>query len=70
MAYKMKYKGYIGKTKSPMKESFRQARRRKEKELEIDKLDAEMANVQLDVLDKQRQYGANKARDAALYGSN
>ena len=26
MAYKMKYKGYIGKTKSPMKESFRQAK--------------------------------------------
>tara|TARA_R100000995_G_scaffold82814_2_gene57321 strand:+ start:73 stop:324 length:252 start_codon:yes stop_codon:yes gene_type:complete len=83
MAYKMKYKGYIGKGKSPMKLGFLgQAAREnelnkqyedkiknKEKELQIDKLDAEMSDIHIEQAGKQRDAVNKQKEDYIRYGS-
>ena len=59
----MKYKGYIGKGKSPMKKQA-------ERQLEPTKLHADESKKHLSVLDAQRQYSADKAKDSIMFGGN
>ena len=64
MAYKMKYKGYISKVKSSMKSwggwqdtsegTYRQKRKEKERQLEMNTLDTEMAHQDLSVDEKRK----------------